>query len=88
MKPVAANGGDVARMLFYMATRYEKGDKVDLELNESLNNGKNPCRGKLSILLEWHLLDPVGEFEINRNNVIHEIQGNRNPSLIIRIGLI
>ena len=31
--------GDVARILFYMATRYEKGDKVDLELNEKLNNG-------------------------------------------------
>ena len=40
--------GDVARILFYMATRYEKGDKVDLELNDKLNNGSDPYHGKLS----------------------------------------
>ena len=71
--------GDVARILFYMATRYEQGDKVDLELNEKLNNGSNPYHGKLSVLLEWNELDPVDEFEQNRNNVIQEWQGNRNP---------
>lgn len=71
--------GDVARMLFYMATRYEAGDRVDLELNELLNNGSNPYHGKLSVLLEWHAMDPVDEFEMNRNNVIEQWQGNRNP---------
>ena len=71
--------GDVARMLFYMATRYEAGDRVDLELNELLNNGKNPYHGKLSVLLQWHEQDPVDAFEMNRNNIIHQIQGNRNP---------
>jgi len=71
--------GDVARMLFYMATRYEQGDRVDLELNERLNNGSAPYHGKLSVLLEWHEQDPVDAFEANRNNVIHDIQGNRNP---------
>lgn len=71
--------GDVARILFYMATRYENGDRVDLELNEKLNNGSNPYHGKLSVLLKWHLQDPVDEIERNRNNVIQEWQGNRNP---------
>ncbi|ETT82088.1 endonuclease [Viridibacillus sp. FSL R5-0477] len=71
--------GDVARILLYMATRYEQGDKVDLELNEKLNNGTAPYHGKLSVLLQWHLQDPVDEFEMNRNNVIQEWQGNRNP---------
>ncbi len=71
--------GDVARMLFYMATRYEAGDRVDLELNEKLNNGSTPYHGKLSVLLEWHELDPVDEFERNRNEVIFKWQGNRNP---------
>lgn len=71
--------GDVARILFYMATRYEKGDKVDLELNDKLNNGSNPYHGKLSVLLKWHAQDPVDGFERNRNNVIQEWQGNRNP---------
>ena len=55
--------GDVARILFYMATRYEQGDKVDLELNEKLNNGSAPYHGKLSTLLQWHEQDPVDAFE-------------------------
>lgn len=71
--------GDVARILFYMATRYEKGDKVDLELNNKVNNGSNPYHGKLSILLKWHKEDPVSEFEKRRNEKIFEWQGNRNP---------
>ncbi|WP_274307332.1 endonuclease [Solibacillus daqui] len=71
--------GDVARMLFYMATRYEVGDRVDLELNDKLSNGSAPYHGKLSVLLKWHELDPVDEFERNRNEVIFKWQGNRNP---------
>lgn len=71
--------GDVARILFYMATRYEPGDRVDLELNEKVNNGKNPYHGKLSVLLQWHKQDPVDAFEENRNDVIQKWQGNRNP---------
>lgn len=71
--------GDVARILFYMATRYEQGDRVDLELNERVNNGSAPYHGKLSVLLEWNAQDPVDEFERNRNNVIERWQGNRNP---------
>ncbi|WP_245976670.1 endonuclease [Oceanobacillus arenosus] len=71
--------GDIARMLFYMAVRYEAGDKVDLELNDRVNNGSNPFHGKISVLLKWHEQDPVNEWEINRNNKIQDIQGNRNP---------
>ncbi|WP_080843911.1 chitobiase/beta-hexosaminidase C-terminal domain-containing protein [Cytobacillus gottheilii] len=73
--------GDVARMLFYMAVRYEgTNGEPDLELNEMLNNGSNPYHGKLSVLLEWHEQDPVDEFERNRNNIIFEKwQHNRNP---------
>lgn len=71
--------GDVARMLFYMATRYEKGDRVDLELNEKLNNGKQPYHGKQSVLLQWHEQDPVDDWERQRNDVIQKWQGNRNP---------
>lgn len=77
--------GDVARMLFYMATRYE-GDngEPDLELVDAVNTfdlntpGKG-YHGKLSSLLEWHKIDPVDSFEIRRNNVIYSYQKNRNP---------
>ncbi|MET3575410.1 endonuclease [Bhargavaea ullalensis] len=71
--------GDVARMLFYMATRYGEDDRVDLELNEKLGNGTAPYHGKLSTLLKWHEQDPVSEFEQNRNEKIFSVQGNRNP---------
>ncbi|MDD4000097.1 MAG: endonuclease [Bacilli bacterium] len=76
--------GDVARILFYMAVRYEgdKGSEPDLELNDRVNNGKTSdigYLGKLSILLIWNLEDPVDDFERNRNEVIYGIQGNRNP---------
>ncbi|KAA8669227.1 endonuclease I family protein [Vibrio gigantis] len=75
--------GDVARMMFYMATRYEgKNDddasNPDLELVASVvDNGTalgNVCR-----LLEWNIQDPIDDFEFNRNTKIQDIQGNRNP---------
>ena len=73
--------GDVARMLFYMAVRYE-GDsgEVDLELNNKVNNGTAPYHGKLSVLLQWHKQDPVDNFERTRNEIIYtDYQHNRNP---------
>ncbi|MEC9484464.1 MAG: endonuclease [Candidatus Izemoplasma sp.] len=72
--------GDVARMIFYMAVRYE-GDiaqEIDLEVNDRVSN-TGPYVGKLSILLAWHEADPVDAFERNRNDVIFSYQGNRNP---------
>ncbi len=72
--------GDVARILFYMAVRYNGDDGwPDLELNNFVNNGSSPYIGDLQTLLQWHLDDPVDEFESNRNDVIFDIQGNRNP---------
>lgn len=73
--------GDVARMLFYMAVRYE-GDsgEPDLELNNLVNNGSAPYHGKLSVLLQWHQQDPVDQFERERNEIIfNDYQHNRNP---------
>jgi endonuclease I len=79
--------GDIARMLFYMAVRYE-GDsgEVDLEMSASIptqfgssTKGTVGRIGKLSTLLKWHVQDPVSDEEYHRNNKIHNIQGNRNP---------
>jgi hypothetical protein len=84
-EPRDAVKGDVARILFYMAVRYE-GDngEPDLELVDQvntyyLNEDRKGYHGKLSTLLEWHKTDPVDSFEINRNNVIYTYQQNRNP---------
>ncbi|OLP65148.1 Extracellular ribonuclease precursor [Bacillus pumilus] len=73
--------GDVARMLFYMAVRYEGDDRFpDLELNNKVNNGSAPLHGKMSVLLKWHKQDPVDQIERNRNNIIDQsYQHNRNP---------
>nr|WGD98776.1 endonuclease [Bacillus safensis] len=73
--------GDVARMLFYMAVRYEGDDRFpDLELNDKVNNGSSPLHGKMSVLLKWHKQDPVDQIERNRNEVIYQTyQHNRNP---------
>ncbi|MFI6424522.1 endonuclease I family protein [Promicromonospora sp. NPDC050880] len=73
--------GDVARMILYMAVRWEGEDSfADLEPNDSVNNGSAPYHGRLSTLLAWNAADPVSDFEAHRNDVIYEqFQHNRNP---------
>lgn len=82
-EPRDAVKGDVARMIFYMAVRYEgKDGELDMELTESLSgiSEKNPVHGRLSTLLEWNRIDPVDDWERNRNNIIYNsFQRNRNP---------
>ena len=77
--------GDIARILFYMVVRYDPGvdhenNTFDLELVDyTTPNNTEPILGKLSSLLDWHLSDPVDDFEINRNQIIFGFQENRNP---------
>nr|WP_033439823.1 endonuclease [Saccharothrix sp. NRRL B-16314] len=80
-EPRNAVKGDVARMLFYMAVRYEGGDGyVNLEMNNNVNNGTAPYHGRLSVLLQWNAQDPPDAFEKRRNQVIYDTyQHNRNP---------
>ena len=81
-EPRDSKKGDVARMIFYMATRYEgAGSEPDLELSEILlsSSDTSPVHGKLSVLLSWHLSDPVSAEEQARNEVIYSYQNNRNP---------
>ncbi len=74
--------GDVARMIFYMATRYEQEDGVDLELDDTIrsNIDQSPFHSVLTTLLIWNKLDKVSAKEKRRNNIIYdEFQKNRNP---------
>lgn len=73
--------GDVARMIFYMATRYEgENGELDLVVVDEVNTSPAPEHGKLSTLLAWNTLDLPDEFEETRNDKIFENwQGNRNP---------
>ncbi len=80
-EPSASARGDVARMIMYMAVRYEGDDAfADLEANDSTTNGSTPRVGRISVLLQWHEQDPPSAFERRRNDLIDtRYQGNRNP---------
>ena len=75
--------GDVARMIFYMSVRYEgENDEPDLELVDNVNSSPNKesFHGKVTDLIEWHINDPVDDWERNRNDIIYnDYQHNRNP---------
>ncbi|MBW6534510.1 MAG: endonuclease [Mariniphaga sp.] len=79
-EPGPATKGQVARILFYMATRYEDADlEIDLELVDKINTFPLPEHGKLSTLIEWNNQYPPSDFERRRNERIYQIQQNRNP---------
>ncbi|MFJ3716744.1 endonuclease I family protein [Streptomyces sp. NPDC090057] len=80
-EPRDADKGDVARMILYMAVRYDGGDGfADLEPNDKVGNGSNPYIGRLSVLKQWNDEDPPSAFEEKRNQVIYDTyQHNRNP---------
>lgn len=88
-EPRDEDKGDVARMIMYMAVRYEGDDSnyaVDLELvdHDYSDESENlPYYGVISTLLRWHQEDPPDAWEARRNNRIGERQGNRNPFIDI-----
>lgn len=77
--------GQVARMLFYMAVRYEPGDDggsekmPDLKLRDENARINEAWIGDLCTLVKWNNMFGVTDFERRRNNRVHELQGNRNP---------
>ncbi|MBT7900444.1 MAG: hypothetical protein HN601_05785 [Candidatus Marinimicrobia bacterium] len=74
--------GDVARIIFYMVTRYEgENSEVDLEMVDYADSAPagEAYHGVQSTLYTWHISDAVSTFETNRNDVIYSYQGNRNP---------
>ncbi|MBI4578632.1 MAG: endonuclease [Planctomycetes bacterium] len=83
---VGNDTGDVARVGFYMAVRYDGGEPntFDLELTNGLN-GTNQLGDKAALLV-WHYQDVPSAFEQRRNHLLFSsvdnpayYQGNRNP---------
>ena len=86
-EPIDEFKGDVARVYFYFATRYED------QMATFYTNYPTPdCRVMfdgtanqvfsptfLNILLTWNAQDPVSTKEVLRNNASYIHQGNRNP---------
>ena len=78
-EPIDEFKGDIARMYFYFATRYQNtvaGYSFDMFNNTS---DQVFTTAFLNMLLTWHAQDPVNAREIARNNAIYARQNNRNP---------
>ncbi|AOC95960.1 Extracellular ribonuclease precursor [Flavobacterium anhuiense] len=78
-EPINDFKGDIARMYFYFATRYEN---TVAGYSYAMFNGTSNqvfTTAFLNLLLAWHTQDPVSAREIARNNAIYTRQNNRNP---------
>ncbi len=79
-EPRDAVKGDVARMLLYMAIRYDGDDGFTTLAASATVGSSSTLIGDLETLLAWNAADPVSSFEMRRNDRIHaQWQGNRNP---------
>lgn len=66
-EPKESEKGDLARMIFYFYTVYPT------------QAGNMSQLGNPDMFYEWHLGDPIDEFETTRNQRVQEVQGNYNP---------
>ena len=71
--PGDTDKGDIARSLFYSATRYQS---TGLVLVNGFPSGNQ--MGDLQSLLRWHYTDPPSTFERRRNQMIFTKTNNRN----------
>jgi endonuclease I len=80
-EPIDEFKGDIARMYFYFATKYQDQLTTWGKPYPMFDGSTNKVFTTtfLNILLAWNTLDPVSNREIARNNAIYTNQGNRNP---------
>ena len=78
--------GQIARMVFYMATRYETGDNASPEnmpdlriVKDNSKQSKEANLGNLCTLVKWNEEFAVTDFEKRRNDRVQELQCNRDP---------
>lgn len=75
-EPIDAYKGDIARNYFYMATRYQP---LIASWSGDMFFGDDLSPWTETLLLSWHIADPVSQKEFDRNNAVFAIQANRNP---------
>ncbi len=78
-EPINEFKGDIARMYFYFATRYENTVAGYSYAMFDGSSNKVFTTAFLNVLLAWNAQDPVSAREIARNNAIYARQNNRNP---------
>ena len=76
-EPIDSFKGDFARIYFYMATCY-KDKNLGVETLSNFSGGDLKPWAK-TLLLQWAVMDPVSQKEIDRNNAVYALQHNRNP---------
>lgn len=70
--------GDMARIYFYMVTRYQ--DQCGSWGNDVFTTTyPGLTQWTLDMMMRWSKQDPVDDVERARNNAVYEVQGNRNP---------
>lgn len=76
-EPIDEYKGDFARAMMYMSVRYYTEDE---EWGSSGMTDKSVIKPwAIAMLMDWSDNDPVSQKEIDRNNAVFDIQGNRNP---------
>lgn len=77
-EPADQYKGDFARSFFYMACVY---DDINWIINYMFRRESYPTLvpWAMNMLLQWARQDPVSQKEIDRNNLVEQYQGNRNP---------
>ena len=76
-EPIDSFKGDIARVIFYMSTRYEGEDNA--WNNWAMANKAVLTNDAVQLLMQWHKNDLVSQKEIVRNNTVYAVQNNRNP---------
>lgn len=78
-EPADEYKGDLARVYFYMATRYE--DRVSSWGGDTYGKSSYPglAQWALNMFIRWAGNDPVSQKEVDRNNAVYKLQMNRNP---------
>lgn len=77
-EPADEYKGDFARSIFYMASVY---DDINWVINYMFRKEQWPTLTPWAVdmLLQWARTDRVSQKEIDRNNLVEQYQGNRNP---------
>ena len=78
-EPINEFKGDIARIYFYFATRYQSLITTFVYAMYDGSTYKVFSEPFLGMLLKWHQQDPLSQKEIDRNNAVYNYQGNRNP---------
>lgn len=78
--------GDVARIFLYVYVRWQQPNLYQdvssanlpaFDSDDSANDGQAVIES-LDTLLQWMIDDPVDTWEMSRNDIIEDVQGNRN----------